>query len=645
MSLNYFDMKNANISVNKACGQLVTIPNGAINQDELTPMISIDEVNLGSVWLAKDTGGKTYAVSASHCVDNNDAYLNSYNIIGKHTNVSSDDIYIVKSLKNQTHLYLMSSSPNIYVDLYISNSESNVVFVLGENFGSLLYTGINVNSPRDNILGGMFGLSANTYNTETELNASDYRVEWSKIDETGFISGVDISDTANNQFCIGKIDLTSIDDAKYVSYKYGNNTDNGQLLLLTSGQKESRWIRNIYSDNDNATSPESCLNYGLIMATFPNSALGNKPVQLQVIGGDHRADIVIMRPNFDYIDMGITPVEWDSLSGLHIDDNKNICTGELIGTIGNPEFVAQSSLNAGFVRNPRSAETSYCPSEPILTSIVPLHGMSGSPMFSRYGKVAGLFTYGIGSLTANISGGPNTNILSKVFNYVTSSFRSSNSFEQIDMVKYYIGADFYNLSVDYILDLLNLFNNRYDVQGLVIDSIDETGPLGMAGLNVGDIITSVSYAKTSKPSEQVTVKLGNGVEEKNIFSILYNTDIYLGRVNITYISGNTYDVLTTGNILLGSYVDNLHADYYFGDTSYKLKKSVVETKNTTSTQYVNRTERINDMFINKLTVKSNKQIKINNSKIQQKFKLNVKNIEKFKAMIDLKSKKFIKKTK
>ena len=238
MAVNYFDMKKANISANKSCGQLVTIPNGSINQNEMTPEISIDEVNLGSVWLAKGSGGKTYAISASHCLDNNDAYLNTYNIIGRHSNVSSDGMYIVKSLKNQTDLYLMSSSTNINIELYICNSEMELIFILGENLNSLVETGIDVNSARDNILSGMFGLPANTYNAETEENASDYRVEWSKIDETGLISGVNISDPSNNQFCIGRIDLLLIEGANYVLYKYENNTDNGQLLLLTSGQKE-----------------------------------------------------------------------------------------------------------------------------------------------------------------------------------------------------------------------------------------------------------------------------------------------------------------------------------------------------------------------------------------------------------------------
>ena len=273
MSVNYFDMKKANDTANKACGQLLTVSNGAYNLTDEANII-IDEISLGSVWLAKSSSGKTYAVSASHCLDNYDAYLNSYNIIGKHSNVSTNNEYITKSLKDQTHLYLMTSSPNIFIDFHIMNSSFETVFIMGENFGSLVETGINVNSVRDNILNVMFGLPANYYNPVTETNASDYRVEWNKIDETGYLTGVSISDTENNQFCIGKIDLTTIPDAQYIVYSYGNNTDGGQFMLVTSGSKEKRWIRNVYSDFENRYCPNTICNYGLIMATFPNSKLG-----------------------------------------------------------------------------------------------------------------------------------------------------------------------------------------------------------------------------------------------------------------------------------------------------------------------------------------------------------------------------------
>ena len=94
-----------------------------------------------------------------------------------------------------------------------------------------------------------------------------------------------------------------------------------------------------------------------------------------------------------------------------------------------------------------------------------------------------------------------------------------------------------------------------------------------------------------------------------------------------------------------SYTSNAHADYYFGDTTYKLKKNIVETKNTMSTQYINKTERLNDMYVNKLSLKTNKPTKLNVKRLVKAFKANEKAVEKFKAMVSAKLKKISKKTK
>ena len=93
----------------------------------------------------------------------------------------------------------------------------------------------------------------------------------------------------------------------------------------------------------------------------------------------------------------------------------------------------------------------------------------------------------------------------------------------------------------------------------------------------------------------------------------------------------------------GTYSSNLHADYYFGDTTYKLKKNIVETKNTINTQHINRTERLNDMYVNRLSLKSNKSYKLNVKRLVQAFKANEKAIETFKAMVNKKNKKPAKK--
>ena len=87
-----------------------------------------------------------------------------------------------------------------------------------------------------------------------------------------------------------------------------------------------------------------------------------------------------------------------------------------------------------------------------MTSIVPIHGMSGGPIITKSGSVAGLFSFGVGSDGTNMCGGPNARILAKVFNTVTSAFELTDTFTNIEYPKYYLGADFYDFSTDYFYE-------------------------------------------------------------------------------------------------------------------------------------------------------------------------------------------------
>ena len=77
-----------------------------------------------------------------------------------------------------------------------------------------------------------------------------------------------------------------------------------------------------------------------------------------------------------------------------------------------------------------------------MTSIVPIHGMSGGPIITKSGSVAGLFSFGVGSDGTNMCGGPNARILAKVFNTVTSAFELTDTFTNIEYPKYYLGQIF-----------------------------------------------------------------------------------------------------------------------------------------------------------------------------------------------------------
>ena len=90
------------------------------------------------------------------------------------------------------------------------------------------------------------------------------------------------------------------------------------------------------------------------------------------------------------------------------------------------------------------------------------------------------------------------------------------------MPKNYLGADFYDFSLDYDYDTLAAIITKKKVTGLYVDAIDENGPLYRAGLYPDCILLSATYNSKIKPSQVVTVNFGIGNSNKSIFEIIYN---------------------------------------------------------------------------------------------------------------------------
>lgn len=632
------DFRRANCTANPACGQITCITNGALDVtdydsddslegDDLVP----DRVAGGSVWLSKSAGGKVYAVSASHVVDNDDAYLQNYNIIGSHvvksTGGNSSCDYVYKSVENQCKLYFFTTSSTVRIsELRLYKSSGCLVWSLrDETIGFNPFVAfesmseISLNRSENNILHTAFGIPANT------VDEMDNRFGWETdsegrlrpdtgtpaVGEVAAVPGMS-SDTADLNFCVGSIDLDQFDgqNISYIKYKFYGLHDSGCeepqenecLYVMTRGYKLPRWTQNIFTCGLNT--PEF-MNKGSIMAVFPNATFGSCPIPLQVVGGDHRADIVIMRPNFDvmielYGDI-LSESDWDAQDGLSFASMSDLFTGDGVFVVGNPEWVLKNSLSGGSIRNKTMVESSYVPSGSLMTSIVPIHGMSGGPIITKSGSVAGLFSFGVGSDGTNMCGGPNARILAKVFNTVTSAFELTDTFTNIEYPKYYLGADFYDFSTDYFYESFYALSSNKAITGLYINAIDESGPLYNAGLDTGYIITSIMYHKKCDPDTEVVVYLGTG--KSSIFDIIYNTDIYNDKIHITYYEDDDHlcEDDTCVTLSTDSYKNN--TDYYFGDTAYSKAtsaKKVVGTSN--GLKYSNNIERSSDSFIQKTII-------------------------------------------
>jgi hypothetical protein len=626
------DFRRANCTANPACGQITCVPNGALDfidddygssddesldNDELVP----DRVIGGSVWLAKSTAGKVYAVSASHVLDNDDAYLQNYNIIGSHvvkgTSGDSSCDYVYKSVENQCKLYFFTTSKTVRIS-QIKAYKSNGCRVWSlrcdpEYFNT--YSEISVNSPENNILHTAFGIPANS------IDETENRYGWELNCENELRPDCDMSsDTADLNFCVGSLDLDQFDgqNIAYIKYKfYGlhgweceEQQENECLYVMTRGHKLPRWTQNMFTGGLETT---EFMNKGSIMAVFPKiSGFGSRPIPLQVVGGDHRADIVIMRPNFDawieLYDPTFSENVWDEQDGLTFASMSDLYTGDGVCVIGNPEWVLKNSLSGGSIRNKEMVESSYVPSGALMTSIVPIHGMSGGPIITKSGTVAGLFTFGVGSEGTNMCGGPNARILAKVFNTVTSTFEASEEvFNEIQYSKYYLGADFYDFSTDYFYESIYALSADKPVTGLYINAIDESGPLYSAGLDVGYIITSIMYHKRCSPCTEVVLEFGTG--KSSIFDILYNSDIYNDKIHVTYYKDDSNLCEDTSCVTMSCATYKNNTDYYFGDTAYSKatsSKKVVGTSNGLT--YSNNVERSSDSFVQKTIITKNASV-------------------------------------
>ena len=642
----YGDLRKANDVANKACGQITCTPNGALDLVDdggcyFPNTVVPDRVEGGSTWLCKSVSGKVYAVSASHVLDSDDAYLNSYNIIGSHVfkgqSGANECDYVYKSVEGQCKLYLFTTSRHVRVTrLKAYSADGCRLWSLQcdpEDFDT--YTEMAVNSTENNVLHPAYGIPANT------VDEFDNRYGWDVTCSNTLKPSCGMSDDpADLNFCIGSLDLDQFSHpVAYIKYKfhclYGDNDEddyNQVFYVMTRGQKLPRWTNNMLTENG-GFHDTSFMNNGMINGLFPNSSLGAQPVPLQVVGGDHRSDIVIMRPNFESLatnvydsdadsedEYPITEKKWDEQSAIKIEKLTSINTGDSVCTIGNPEWILKNSLTAGHVRTTQMKETSYVPSNSLMTDIIPIHGMSGGPILSRSGSAVGIFTFGIGSVGTNMSGGANCDILSKVFNHVTSTFELSGEFTQINMPKNYLGADFYDFSLDYDYDTLAAIITKKKVTGLYVDAIDENGPLSRAGLYPGCILLSATYNSKNKPSQVVTVNFGIGNSNKSIFEIIYNTDILNNIINVTYYDADDYLCINTSDVILDDSYEN-HSDYYFGDTAYKMSLSSKKLITVNGKQtYVTNTERSGDAYVQNTTVlnKSNKKSKVLTKKRAEK---------------------------
>lgn len=632
-----------------ACGQLSCTSNGILSLLDF----SDGSTKLGSCWLCKSTTGHVYAISASHMVDKDDAYFNDINIVS--TGIESYFFMSLFSCLNQDTLYILTTSNNVEVlPIFIAeytnpNTQQPTLGILTlDNLYNSQY--VNLSSDRDlgskqnNILNYLFGNNNQATNTGFSFvsgnisNVTHYAVE-------------SANNSASNNYSMMSIDLNPIVtiNSSQVQVKilaslsfYGNNND--KLYFMTEGQKLPRWTEHLLDDlaffindieNNNITIADigilNILNKGLISGNFMINGK-NYLIPMSVIGGDHRSDISIMRPNFNAINIlnslnqgtqKITQEVWDLLPTINIEDISVVHNGDAVCNIGNPYYLNKSSVNGGFLRAKYYNDTSYVPYGSMIANTINLGGVSGAPELSTKGNVIGMATFGFTSASSgdetSISGGPNCKMIQKIFSDVTNTFENSylvNSIiiPQTKYQKNYFGADYYGLDLSYITQILgSFFVPNLELTGFVLDNVNNDGLLYSLGLRVGDVLLGATYTELND-NTQKHIYFGTKPWEYSLADVIYNKKI--NTIQFNYIQGSNGELLESDAYLstnVYTLTNNdtnypIYADYYFGDTATSYTQTSYSGNSTIGKiNYFYEKKSVNDVSVKKM-------IAVNNSK-------------------------------
>jgi hypothetical protein len=602
------DLVSAYRKTENAFGQILCIPNGAYSYS----LGRIDRSILGSCWLYKNTevrSGKKniYVVTASHIIDNDDAYMNNFNVIGSYMySYSYNEDFNTsdkKSVIGQDKLYILTTSVACVIkNLTIYNGSGTPLFVLSDNYENInLDDSSDMNTKENNAFQLTFGQPPGYSVTRTPFI----------IDSERLISG---NNKNSNNYSLASIDLTELTNPSYISYSFYGN-DKNLFFITTGGTKLSRWTNNSYPYSTLSSNP-IIGNYGLIYGIFPNIDGKKMAIPLEVIGGDHRADIVMLRPDFNYPTKTIISEKiWNNLGHLQVISSPNFSIGDLVGQLGNPNYFTKSSLTGGYIRNVNMNSSSYGPTKQILIDCADVAGQSGGPFINKNGGVIGMLTFT--ELSTSVSGGPSCDIIDIVSSYIMRQYENdipapdpTGAYNQQNTIKNYMGIDYYDFGANYanLVSIASQNSPSQEITGFCIDALNLDGSIG-DDIAVGSILLRATYTKTNSLVENL--KFGIEPTNNSVFDMVYHS-IVNDLVTLYYYRKQSIDDddFTISNITINvsqNYPN--YADYYLGDSAYlKMTKTTDGIVIDGQLNYLTKYDTVDNTMVKKLIVVDKKEI-------------------------------------
>ena len=208
----------------------------------------------------------------------------------------------------------------------------------------------------------------------------------------------------------------------------------------------------------------------------------------QYVGGDEDYDIAVIK------------IEATDLPAVTLGNSENLNVGDHVLAIGNPLGDLTFSMSGGMVSSVnRTINVDGTPFNMIQTDTSINPGNSGGPLLNSYGEVVGIVSakyssYGTSGESVEGLGFaiPINDVISMIQDIMTNGYVSN---------KAYLGATIGTLTSSMAQQY------RYDIsQGAFVYSVEDGSPAAQAGLQLGDVITTIDGTEIASLDDLTAAK-------------------------------------------------------------------------------------------------------------------------------------------
>ena len=288
---------------------------------------------------------------------------------------------------------------------------------------------------------------------------------------------INVSDRTVSQVAVNKVDgQTEMSDAEV----YAANV-NSVVSINVTGTSGTNWFGQPVQ-TASAGSGFILTSDGYIVTNY--HVVGDaQTIQVTLYSGD-TYDAQYVGGDEDY-DIAVIKIEATGLQAVTLGNSEELNVGDHVLAIGNPLGELTFSMSGGMVSSVnRTINVDGTPFNMIQTDTSINPGNSGGPLLNSYGEVVGIVSAKYSSTGSNGETAeglgfaiPINDVSSMIQDIMTNGYVSNRA---------YLGATIGTLNASMAQQY------RYDItEGAFVYSVEDGGPADQAGLQLGDVITSI----------------------------------------------------------------------------------------------------------------------------------------------------------